>query len=187
MNKFFYDTEFIERGPTRPVELISIGMVHPESGRTYYAVSADMPEGAIKKHPWLMEYVWPYLPTLDRHPSGKACRCIDPRHLDKSDPAVKPRQQIAAEIAVFVGALGSPDRDENELWAYYGSYDHVVLAQSYGTMLDLPACMPMFTRDLKDAHVRAGYPELPVQDTKEHHALADARWNVEVARTLGVL
>jgi hypothetical protein len=31
-----YDTEFLERGPSYPIAFISIGMVHPESGKTYY-------------------------------------------------------------------------------------------------------------------------------------------------------
>lgn len=187
MNQFFYDTEFLERGPDYPVSLISIGIVHPESGKTYYAVNADMPVAAIKNHPWLMENVWPYLPTLSGHPSGKACRCRDPRHLDKSHPDVKPRSVIATEVAMFVSTLGAPDRAENELWAYFSSYDHVVLCQLFGAMVDLPLCMPMFTRDLKDALFRAGNPAPPVQDSGHHNALADAQWNVAVARELGVV
>ncbi len=186
-NTFFYDTEFLELGPEDPIALISIGIVHPASGKTYYAVNSEMPVGSIKRQPWLMENVWPWLPTLKGHPSGGACRCIDARHLDKSDPVVKPRAQIASEIAMFIATLGSPKRDENELWAWYSSYDHVVLAQLFGRMIDLPECVPMFTRDLKDAHVRAGSPVIPEQDSGEHHALADALQCVEIAKYLGVL
>lgn len=186
-NVFMYDSEFLEIGPASPISLISIGMVHPASGKTYYAVNADMPVAAIKRHPWLMENVWPYLPTLQGHPSGMSCRCRDQRHLDKSDPVLKPRAQIAAELAMFVSTLGDARREENELWAWYGSYDHVVLAQSYGRMIDLPQCMPMLTHDLKVEHIRQGRPDLPEQSTKEHHALADALHNVEVGRVLGII
>lgn len=186
MNKFVYDTEFIETGPRSPIGLISIGVVHPESGRTYYAINADMNQTSVKRHKWLKANVWPTLPLTKHRDGAKKCRCMD-GHLDLEDPSVKPREIIAAEVAVFVATLGSPKREENELWAYFAAYDHVVLSQLYGTMKELPGCMPMFTRDLKDAAVRAGNPELPAQSSTEHHALADAEWNVEVAKFLGVL
>jgi hypothetical protein len=54
-------------------------------------------------------------------------------------------------------------------------------------MSDLPDGIPMFTLDLKQEHVRQGSPELPKQDSNEHHALADARYNVVIAKTLGVV
>ena len=187
MTVFFYDTEFLEEGPGGPISLISIGMAHPASGKEYYAVLEDMPFSKILRHPWLVENVVPYLPTRHGHPSGQPCRCRDKLHLDKRDPVVKPRAVVAAELEMFISTLGHDDRDFNELWAWYGSYDHVVFAQLWGRMIDLPDCVPMITHDLKVEHIRKGRPELPEQGTKEHHALADARWNVEVARVLGVV
>lgn len=185
-NEFFYDTEFLERGAGYPLDLISIAMVHPASGKKYYAVNADMPEAEIKKHKWLMDNVWPYLPTTKQRYDKSTCRCLS-GHLDLEDEAVKPRAQIAAELSEFVRVLGSSDRAQNRLWAYYCSYDHVVLSQLYGRMIDLPPHMPMFTWDLKVEAEAMGATELPEQKLKEHHALADAQWNVQVARYLGVI
>ena len=63
--KFFIDTEFIESGPNRPIELLSIGIV-AEDGRTFYAVD----EGAVlaNANAWVQEKVLPHLggPRLPR-------------------------------------------------------------------------------------------------------------------------
>ena len=64
-SKFFIDTEFIESGPNRPIELLSIGIV-AEDGRTFYAVD----EGAVlaNVNAWVQENVLPHLggPRLPR-------------------------------------------------------------------------------------------------------------------------
>lgn len=186
MHDFMYDTEFLEQGHGHPIEFISIGMVHPASGNTYYAVNEYLPEREIKKNPWVLKNVWPYLPTTKNTSGGKVCRCLH-GHLDKTHPDVKPRAQIAAELSVFIRTLGSASRSGNRLWAYYSSYDHVVLAQLYGRMIDLPEHIPMFTGDLKVEAERQGVSELPKQKLKEHHALADAHWDVDVARFLDII
>jgi hypothetical protein len=85
---------------------------------------------------------------------------------------VKPRQQIAREIVEFAG-------NDPEFWAYYASYDWVVLCQLYGRMIDLPGTWPMFCRDLKQYCMDRGNPKLPEQTSTEHHALADAIWTKE--------
>lgn len=168
MSRIFYDTEFLERGPKHPIDLISIGMVR-DDGAEYYAVSSEFDVAAVRAHPWLRENVWPYLPQLN---NGD----LDVRHVD-----VKPRYVISAEVASFVREKPGP-----ELWAYYGAYDHVALCQLFGRMVDLPDGFPMFTGDLKREIVRLGVrrDELPEQEAKEHHALADARWNRDVSRFL---
>jgi hypothetical protein len=38
----------------------------------------------------------------------------------------------------------------------------------------------MYCRDLKQMCDDLGNPQLPKQDSAEHHALADARWNKQV-------
>jgi len=38
--RFFLDTEFIESGPGKPIQLISLGLVR-EDGETLYCVSAE--------------------------------------------------------------------------------------------------------------------------------------------------
>src|SRR5690606_19466653 len=98
------------------------------------------------------------------------------------DPAVKKRKRIAADVAAFIQATPDP-----ELWAWYGSYDHVALAQLFGRMIDLPDGVPMWTNDLKPEAARLGDPTLPEQPDGVHNALADARHNMVRAQALGAL
>jgi 3' exoribonuclease, RNase T-like len=160
-----YDAEFIEDG--RTIGLISIGM-RAEDGREYYAVNRDMPKRRIRKHPWLMANVVPSLPKAH----GDWNLYMPRRWLfNYSDPCVKPRHLIAREIRDFI--LAEPDP---QLWAWYGAYDHVVLCQLWGTMMDLPEGVPMWTNDLKQECERLGNPDLPpMPGAVEHNALHDAR------------
>lgn len=164
-----YDTEFIEDG--RTIDLISIGMV-ADDGREYYAVSRDVTKRTlrrrIRKHPWLMANVVPSLPKAH----GDYNLYMPRRWLfNYSDPLVKHPAVIAREVRDFI--LATPDR---ELWAWYGAYDHVVLCQLWGTMINLPDGVPMWTNDLKQEAARLGNPELPAMpDVTEHNALSDAR------------
>ena len=59
--------------------------------------------------------------------------------------------------------------------ADYGAYDHVVLCQLFGRMIDLPDGVPMFTNDLQQELRRRGNPPLPEQAAGVHNALEDAR------------
>jgi hypothetical protein len=171
-----YDLEFLEDGKT--IELISIGMVC-DDGREYYAVNRDMPVRRIRKHKWLMENVVPSLPK--GHGDAKI-------HMPKrwlfhyADPVVKHRERIADEVMDFIRAAG-PDV---QLWANYGAYDHVALAQLWGPMIALPDGVPMFTHDIQQERARLGFrwDQLPKQDSGEHNALADARHNQFVRRWL---
>lgn len=163
--KLFYDTEFIENGKT--IDLISIGVV-AEDGREYYAVNADADWRRVRRHPWLMENVVPHLPKA----YGDARNHMPRRWLfNYADPSVKPRPTIADEVRAFI-----QETPGAELWAWYGAYDHVALAQLWGRMIDLPKGVPMWTNDLKQEVARLGNPTLPKQDSAEHNALADARW-----------
>jgi hypothetical protein len=100
---------------------------------------------------------------------------------DYTDPAVKRRETIADEVAAFIQA--TPDV---ELWADYGAYDHVALAQLWGPMIALPDGVPMFTHDIQQEARRLGIPEdqFPQQQGGLHNALADARHNQTVRRWL---
>ena len=172
--KIFYDTEFIEDG--RTIELISIGLV-AEDGREYYAVNSGIdqwtPDGSeklhkrIENHGWLMENVVPYLP-LSKPPSRFEGHWM--WSLDKSSTLVKPSWVIANEVREFI--LGVPDP---ELWAWYAASDFVALYQLWGRLIDLPKGVPMWTNDLKQECERLGNPQMPVQESGEHNALADAR------------
>ncbi|RFA12145.1 hypothetical protein B7R22_17090 [Subtercola boreus] len=154
--KYFYDTEFLEDG--RTVDLISIGIVR-EDGATYYAVSTDANWKAITADPWLQANVIPHL----------GYRSPDQR-IGEQAAHWKSRQQIALEVHAFLTEHGEP-----ELWAWYAAYDHVVLSQLWGRMIDLPAGLPMFTNDLKQVVGTKGLPGLPEQTADEHNALADAQ------------
>jgi hypothetical protein len=164
--RYFYDTEFLEDG--RTIDLISIGIV-AEDGREYYAVSSDAPWRRIKRHEWLIANVVPSLPQ----PHGDWRNQMPKRWpIDFQSPLVKQEPHIAAEVRAFLLADGKP-----ELWAWYAAYDHVALCQLWGTMMQLPDGVPMYTGDIKQECDRLGNPTLPEQPAGEHNALADARHN----------
>ncbi|QIG58285.1 DnaQ-like DNA polymerase III subunit [Gordonia phage Skog] len=158
--RYWYDTEFLDDGET--IALISIGIV-AEDGREYYAVNQDMPVGRIAQDAWLLKNVCSSLPG-DMFSSA-------PWDLDQTHPDVKPKRQIAREVERFLLEPGEPA----ELWAWYGAYDHVVLAQLWGPMKDLPWGVPMWTNDLRqEVHLHPA-PYLPEQTSGHHNALEDAR------------
>lgn len=148
--RYFYDTEFIEDGTT--IELISIGIV-AEDGREYYAVSTDFDPS--RANPWVRENVLEKLPNPQR-------------------PEWKSQTQIRDEVHAFLTSDGS----RPELWAWVGAYDHVVFAQLWGDMTQLPQDLPRYTRELKQYWDLAGRPQLPRVPKDNHDALVDARHNL---------
>lgn len=171
--EYHYDLEFLEDG--RTIDPISIGVVASD-GREYYAVNRDADWARISEHDWLVRNVLEYLPGGFSPWPGTIRGLWEP---DASDARVKPREQIAVEVAALLTA-NSTDWHDNELWAYYAAYDHVALCQLWGPMVKLPAGIPMWTNDLQQELVRldqAGVKvEIPPQ-AAEHYALADAWWN----------
>lgn len=169
----FYDCEFLEDG--RTIDLISIGMV-AEDGRELYAVNeaiAHQPlHDRICKHQWLMENVVPGLPLApepgwEAHGRLRSGGFFD---LDLDSNVVMPKRMIRNTVREFLAA--TPDV---ELWAWYGAYDHVALAQLFGPMVDLPSGVPMWTNDVQQEWSRLGRPALPEQESALHNALDDAR------------
>jgi hypothetical protein len=148
--KFFIDTEFSERGPLHPVELISVGIVG-EDGRTFYGICSEYDPTTCNE--WVKANVLPRL-------NNERADCVGTR------------RDLANAIRNFVG------NRTPEFWGYYADYDWVVLCQLFGTMMDLPKGWPMYCRDLKQWADELGNPQLPAQ-TDEHNALADAWWNVK--------
>lgn len=151
--KFFYDTEFYEDG--KQIHLISFGMVS-EEGHELYWENSDFDWSIVPPEHFVRGHVKPY---LDTQLFGI------------------PKDEIRDEIKKFIQFKSLSN---NELWGYYADYDHVVLAQLFGRMVDMPQGIPWFTLDLKQEAVRLGSPKLPEQNSAEHHALNDARWNLEV-------
>lgn len=165
-----YDCEFHESGHRTAIDFISIGMVR-EDGEEYYAINSAATWHAIFQNEWLRANVLTQLPgkIKDFHNGGGT---FEP---DFDTGLFKPRAVIAQEVADFCYVSYGQKRDDTALWAYYGAYDHVVLAQLFGRMIDLPDHMPMWTHDLKQAAEMLSCT-LPEQTGTEHNALEDARW-----------
>lgn len=170
--RYFYDFEFLEDGHT--IDPISVGVV-ADDGREFYAVNRSAYWDRIRKHKWLCENVLPHLPMND----GGFETFLTGSPLDISRPEVKYRRQIADDLLEFFLADGlGTSRRVRELWAWFGSYDHVALCQLWGRMIDLPKGIPMFTHDIKSFAERVGDPKMPAQPKSGlHNALEDARHN----------
>ena len=145
--RYFYDCEFIEDG--RTIELISIGVI-AQDGREFYAVSTEFDSG--RATPWVRRHVLNKLPP-------------------PADPAWLSRSAIRDALYAFLSAPKLPV----ELWAWYAAYDHVVLAQLWGSMPELPRDVPRLTREIRQHWDAAGSPPIPGPGTDRHDALADAR------------
>lgn len=183
--RYFYDSEFIEDG--RTIDLISLGVV-AEDGREFYAVSNEWDAG--KANEWVRQNVLAHLPPEGSGFIGKVVYSDDAAEYTAWDhDTVRPfqwpigfvvsaewhyitRKKIRAELQRFVEGDAKP-----EFWGYYADYDHVVLSQLFGAMIELPDGWPLYTRDIKQLCDSLGNPKLPEQGKGEHHALADARWN----------
>lgn len=153
--KYFYDTEFYEDGER--IHLISIGIV-AEDGRLLYMENQDFDWQIVPEDHWIRENVEPHL-------TGE----------------LYPKYMIAQEVKRFICDQPS-DYTSNRLYGYYVAYDHVVLAQLFGRMVDMPLGMPWFSNDLKqmieaDPHRLGNVTDHVKQDGTQHHALEDARWN----------
>lgn len=165
--KIFYDTEFFETGPRHPIRFISLGAVR-EDGEVLYLITNNLYTlNRANQNPWLAENVIKHLPVkLDR--AGRLT--WDIQHPDYY--RVLPSEVIAGLWRDFVTEVDRP-----ELWAYYGAYDHVVVSQLFGRMIDLPIGHPMYTMDIKQRWYNEGQPQMPEQRTGAHNALDDARHN----------
>jgi hypothetical protein len=171
--KHFYDTEFIDDG--RTVDLISIGIVC-EDGTYYYAVSSEFDQSKLLATPWLVDNVWPHLPLRDNQVGGL--------ELNPTSIWVKDRATIAQEVWEFLTMGG---RDTPELWAWYDAHDFIALTQLWGPLHQIPDLLPKCGRDLKQEFDRQGQRWKPPTDGSEHNALADARWDRQVAELLGII
>lgn len=154
--KFFLDTEFSERGPEYPIQLISIGIVC-ENGQEFYRVSQFKSEDCNE---WVQANVIPHIGFAVRYP------------LDFIARAVREFVELNAGTA------------KPEFWGYSADYDWVVFCQMFGAMIDLPKGWPMYCRDIKQLCDAKGNPKLPEQKNKEHNALHDAQWNMEAYKFL---
>lgn len=164
--RYFLDTEFIERGPKHPIELISIGIV-AEDGREYYAISTDFkPRHASQ---WVKDNVLALLPDRNVTPHLAGTR------LFHESQAWRSSSRIASDIIDFM-----VDDPKPEFWGYMCDYDYVVLANIFGGIAGWPKGWPYLFYDLRQALDFLGLLSVKQDDAAPHNALDDARW---VAKT----
>lgn len=148
--RYFFDTEFWERGHQHPILFISLGIVAAD-GREFYAENADVDLSTLS--PWLQENVVPYL--------------------RKEGALVLPHKEIGPAVLKFLDMDARP-----EFWAYFADYDWVIFCQLFGSMIELPPTFPHFCRDLQQEKWRIGCEKPTIEGCgPAHNALADARWN----------
>jgi hypothetical protein len=224
--------------PQHFVELISIGIVC-EDGREYYAVNSefnlkrawnDHTVLGDRKEYWIRDNVIkPVVRDLSRplsyfgwdtYNDAKTAIKKPHKYVYMGDcltrypvtHTVKSLDQIKNDIIDFVHYPEHRNMyiEDVQFYAYYASYDWVMIGQIFGKMLNITKtdrCLPMYCRDLKQMldetlektspsdyfehfhkevvtlqeklKVVKGRPDYP-QQVNEHHALADARWNMEL-------
>lgn len=146
--KIFFDTEFIENGPTAPIIPISIGMVR-EDGEEYYAEFQGVPWH--EAHEWVKDNVRPYL----------------------TGP-IKRKHTIVREILDFVGEKPEfwayfADYDWVILCQLFGTMVAKPADWPY-FCLDIKQLMWHY-------NVTKDQIEVVTSDLQQHHALSDAIWN----------
>lgn len=178
---------------------IEFKFLHSQA-RTYYAVNADVDLDALKSNDWLVRNVLPHLPLTRRDRLDEYLTYIptdppppsalDPVALDRTATEVKPHWVIANEVRDFllapVADAEVAEAVEIELWADYGAYDHVALAQLWGPMIALPPGVPMFTNDLQQLARAVGMADYKPDQAPEdaHNALADAWYALDLYAAL---
>lgn len=166
----FYDTEFWERGPAFPITCISVGAVR-EDGAELYLINRDAPYMKIaNESPWLRKNVLSQLPLTMSLEYDVWQTSWDTSHSDMQH--VRPFSEIGLEFYRFV----NHGPGEIKLCARWSAYDHVVISQLFGRMVDKPVNMPWYTHDLQQDIERLDNPPLPHQTDGLHNALADARF-----------
>ena len=173
MTSIFYDAEFIDDGYS--IEPISFAMVTEGYPPLYWVTNSKTTQSRMLAHPWLRENVIPHLPFIVEPDSGREIIYPDYQHADIG--AIADREVLAEQIESYVLTSGP----NPQLWADYGAYDHVLLAQIFGPMIDLPDGMPMHTNDLQTLLLLTGakqndIPPFAVANGAKlaHNALFDA-------------
>lgn len=162
IQRFFLDTEFEENGTTiMPISLALVG----ENGREFYT-EFEFDLDRAHQNDFVAKNVLPHLKGLPQ----------------------RTKREARVEILEFLGIPRHPAESKHriEFWAYYADYDWVLFCQLFGRMVDLPSDFPRFCMDLQQWWTQLGRPEgvKPEKPADEHHALADARWNLAFYKAL---
>lgn len=210
--KYYIDTEFIECAkqrkvlginvgkPVPTIDLISIALV-AEDGREFYALNADCELDYAWADEWVRDNVlypiWQqYAPPIMRGHSVNYFSYDSLKRIFKERGAT--RGMLSWHLLTFVHHeayahhVGTMDSffeadftDPHSFYGYYSDYDWVVFCQLFGRMIDLPKGFPMFCLDLKQEMERLGAPDtIKPNNSNEHNALADARWNQQLHKRL---
>lgn len=156
IRRFFYDCEFDET--PFGIKFISIGIVN-EKGQELYLIDKDY--DWTRTSTWLYNNVYPYIK-------------VAPDYYKLSKDLIKQK---------VLNFIQPTPIDDIKLYGYYSAYDHVVLSQLFGRMIDLPEGMPMYTNDLKQIIDYYGINVnklLPDPQLNQHDALSDAKWNFKL-------
>ncbi len=84
---------------------------------------------------------------------------------------VMSQERLCREFAAWVGP-------KPEFWAYYATYDAMLLFKLYGGFMQFP--WNQVVHDVSTLAMFHGVKTQPMQTTPEHHALNDALWNKEL-------
>ena len=149
--QYFFDTEFLEL-PEGP-KLLSIGVVSLD-GREYYAQNKDI--NLDLGNEWVKKNVYPHLTAKDW----------------------KNKYTIAYELIEFCNT----GERSNEFWAYFGTYDWYLVTQLFGGFMNMPMHWPQYFMELMQLGKLTGITryDWPLQTSKSHMALDDAKWNRDV-------
>ena len=172
MTNLFYDVEFIDDGYS--IEPISFAMVSEDErlAPLYWVTNSKVTQSRMLAHPWLRENVLPSLPFYIDNETGRNLICTD--YLHPNTGAIGDTDVLAEMIEDFVLSAESP-----HLWADCGAYDHVLMSQLFGPMINLPDGMPMHTNDFRTLLLLTSakddeIPPFRPNERSEHNALFDA-------------
>jgi len=167
--KYFYDLEFEDNG--QYIIPISLGMVSADD-RELYLINAEYIQSWIDLEP----YYWKNAHASEPN-KWLATNVINPI-IDGSDYYAFTRLFWWLPIVLeFISDSGKyMNREQIELWGYYGAYDHVCLAQLFGPMIKLPEPIPMFTHEIMQLKRGQSLPMRDLAKFPEHNALADAKY-----------
>jgi hypothetical protein len=157
--RIVYDTEFIDDGFT--ITPLSIAMRRTDGSDALYAINDSLEVMArAADSTWLREHVLRWLPLeIDLQADTATGRISAHVQWDEEHPDyewVCPADAMADLVEDYV--LARPDP---QLWAYFGSFDHVFYSQLFGPMVEIPDGMPIYTLDIKQLAVDLGDPTLP--------------------------
>jgi len=145
--RYFLKADFLENGPTKPIQALALGIVR-EDGESRYWVYADADLREVNG--WVRENI---LPRVNGKPTTQ-------------------RSRIAEDLVSFLG----PD-PAIEFWSYYGDYDRIIVQQTFGHMGEIPRWLQTWCMSVRQYSRQLGKPEiLPEMAGYERSALGDAMW-----------